>query len=138
MCDLQVHRVNTPNRPFIATGVDYTGGTSTYKGYIAIFVCLAMKAVHLEVVTGISSEHYLLAFSRFTGRRGPVQHMYSDNGTNFVGANKLLASAQQARYVLDMAFHSAILPQFRRPLGGRGQVRQASPKEHCRRSQANL
>jgi len=37
-----------------------------------------------------------------------------------------------------MAFHSAILPQFRRPLGGWGQVRQASPKKDCRKSQANL
>jgi len=67
MGDLPVHRVNPPNRPFIATGVDYNGaieikaarlrGTSTYKGYIAIFVCLATKAVHLEAVTGLSSEH---------------------------------------------------------------------------------
>ncbi|XP_070068141.1 uncharacterized protein [Drosophila takahashii] len=90
MGDLPIHRVNPPNRPFIATGVDYTGaieikaarlrGTSTYKGYIAIFVCLATKAVHLEAVTGLSSEHFLLTFYRFTGRRGPVQHMYSDNG----------------------------------------------------------
>jgi len=94
MGDLPVHRVNPPNRPFIATGVDYTGaievkaarlrGSSTYKGYIAIFGCLATKAVHLEAVSGLSSEHFRLAFFRFTGRRGPVQHLYSDNGTNFV------------------------------------------------------
>ncbi|XP_033158470.1 uncharacterized protein LOC117139899 [Drosophila mauritiana] len=100
MGDLPVHRVNPPTRPFITTGVDYTGaielqaarvrGSTTYKGYVAIFICLATKAVHLEAVTGLSTEHFLQAFTRFTGRRGQVQHMYSDNGTNFVGASTSL------------------------------------------------
>lgn len=107
MGDLPIHRVNPPNRPFIATGVDYTGaieikaarfrGTSSYKGYIAIFICLATKAIHLEAVTGLSTEHFLQAFARFTGRRGPVQHMYSDNGTNFVGARKALSNVDDIR-----------------------------------------
>ncbi|XP_070142343.1 uncharacterized protein [Drosophila kikkawai] len=80
MGDLPLHRVNPPNRPFLATGVDYTGaielkaarlrGTSFYKGYIAVFICLATKAVHLEAVTGLTTEHFLLALDRFTGRRG--------------------------------------------------------------------
>lgn len=100
MGDLPLHRVNPPIRPFIATGVDYTGaielkaarlrGTSLYKGYIAIFICLATKAVHLEAVTGLTTEHFLLALDRFSGRRGTVQHLYSDNGTNFVGADNVL------------------------------------------------
>ncbi|XP_043064077.1 uncharacterized protein LOC122320066 [Drosophila ficusphila] len=100
MGDLPLHRVNPPQRPFVTTGVDYTGaielkaarirGSSTYKGYIAVFICLATKAVHLELVTGLTTEHFLLAFDRFTGRRGMVQHLYSDNGTNFVGADRQL------------------------------------------------
>ncbi|XP_070075502.1 uncharacterized protein [Drosophila takahashii] len=87
MGDLPVHRVNPPSRPFIATGVDYTGaieikaarlrGTSFYKGYIAVFICLATKAVHLEAVTGLTTEHFLLALD-------------SDNGTNFVGADNVM------------------------------------------------
>nr|XP_041630580.1 uncharacterized protein LOC121502029 [Drosophila kikkawai] len=100
MGDLPLHRVNPPNRPFLATGVDYTGaielkaaglrGTRFYKGYIAVFICLATKAVHLEAVTGLTTEHFLLALDRFTGRRGMVQHLYSDNGTNFIGADNLM------------------------------------------------
>ncbi|XP_070143305.1 uncharacterized protein [Drosophila kikkawai] len=100
MGDLPLHRVNPPNRPFLATGVDYTGaielkaarlrGASFYKGYIAVFICLATKAVHLEAVTGLTTEHFLLALDRFTGRRGMVQHLYSDNGTNFIGADNLM------------------------------------------------
>ncbi|XP_070144177.1 uncharacterized protein [Drosophila kikkawai] len=80
MGDLPLHRVNPPNRPFLATGVDYTGaielkaarlrGTSFYKGYIAVFICLVTKAVHLEAVTGLTTEHFLLALDRFIGRRG--------------------------------------------------------------------
>ncbi|XP_072384716.1 uncharacterized protein [Diabrotica undecimpunctata] len=52
-------RVNQAH-PFANTGVDYAGpikiiatkgrGYKSYKGYIAVFVCLATKAVHLEVV----------------------------------------------------------------------------------------
>ncbi|XP_041632255.1 uncharacterized protein [Drosophila kikkawai] len=100
MGDLPLHRVNPLNRPFLATGVDYTGaielkaarlrGTSFYKGYIAVFICLATKAVHLEAVTGLTTEHFLLALDRFTGRRGMVQHLYSDNGTNYIGADNLM------------------------------------------------
>ncbi|XP_070075666.1 uncharacterized protein [Drosophila takahashii] len=54
MGNLPTHRINPPCRPFWATGIDYTGaielkaarlrGTATYKGYIAIFICLASKA----------------------------------------------------------------------------------------------
>ncbi|XP_070851560.1 uncharacterized protein [Drosophila suzukii] len=100
MGDLPLHRVNPPQMPFVTTGVDYTGaielraarirGSSTYKGYIAVFICLETKAVHLELVTGLTTEHFLLAFERFTGRRGMVQDLYSDNGTNFVGADSQL------------------------------------------------
>jgi len=100
MGDLPLHRVNPPTRPFITTGVDDTGaielqaarvrGSTTYKGYVAIFICLATKAVHLKAVTGLSTDHFLQAFTRLTGRRGQVQHMYSDNGTNFVGASTSL------------------------------------------------
>ncbi|XP_070855417.1 uncharacterized protein [Drosophila suzukii] len=143
MGDLPVPRVNPPNRPFIATGVDYTGaieikaarlrGTSTYKGYIAIFVCLATKAVHLEAVTGLSSEHFQLAFSRFTGRRGPVQHMYSDNGTNFVGANKLLACAPQADHDHATCPTWHFTPPYSPNFGGLWEAGVKSIKHHVKR-----
>jgi len=75
MGDLPLHRVNPPTRPFITTGVDDTGaielqaarvrGSTTYKGYVAIFICLATKAVHLEAVTGLSTEHFLHVEDKF-------------------------------------------------------------------------
>lgn len=100
MGNLPYHRVNPPQRPFLATGIDYTGafevkasrfrGNTTYKAYIAIFICLATKAVHLEAVTGMTTKHFLWALHRFTGRRGVCHDIYSDNGTNFIGAEKKL------------------------------------------------
>ncbi|XP_055912003.1 uncharacterized protein LOC129946017 [Eupeodes corollae] len=85
------------SRPFTHTGVDYAGpievkswkgrGGKIYKGYFAIFVCLATKAIHLEAVSDMTTQAFLAAFRRFTARRGVCTEMYSDCGKNFVGAN---------------------------------------------------
>ncbi|XP_063826513.1 uncharacterized protein LOC135075998 [Ostrinia nubilalis] len=101
MADLPKPRV-TPSKPFTHTGVDFTGfvdvkankgrGVKTLKGYIAVFVCFSTKAVHLELVADLSSASFLAAFKRMCARRGVPKHMYSDNGTNFVGAAKVLTN----------------------------------------------
>ena len=93
-------RVTKPDKPFRHTGVDYAGpvdilrfrgrGSRTYKAYIAVFVCMATKAVHLELVTGYSSDDFIAAFRRFTSTRGQCPGLHSDQGTTFVGADKLL------------------------------------------------
>lgn len=56
------------------------------KAYIALFVCFSTKAVHLELVMDLTTEAFMAALRRFTGRRGICSHLYSDNATNFVGA----------------------------------------------------
>ncbi|XP_045541516.1 uncharacterized protein LOC123723018 [Papilio machaon] len=90
----------TPSKPFLHSGVDYAGpvqmrtakgrGHKSYKGYICLFVCMATRAVHIEAVSDLTSEGFLSAFKRFVARRGHCSHLYSDNGTNFVGASKEL------------------------------------------------
>jgi hypothetical protein len=82
-----------PARPFLTTGVDYAGPISLrlgtpcsktiMKGYIAIFVCFVTKAVHIEVVTSLTTEAFIAALRRFIAHRGKPRTMYSDNGTNF-------------------------------------------------------
>lgn len=93
MGDLPSPRVS-PSRPFSQTGVDYFGPMyirpaprkPAIKVYVAIFVCLCTKAVHLELVMDLTTDRFLLALRRFVARRGKCQDIYSDNGTNFVGA----------------------------------------------------
>ncbi|XP_060879146.1 uncharacterized protein LOC132951345 [Metopolophium dirhodum] len=48
------------------------------------------QAVHLEVVSDLSTDAFLAAFDRFVGRHGLPSEVYSDCGTNFVGADKQL------------------------------------------------
>ncbi|XP_018404108.1 PREDICTED: uncharacterized protein LOC108780792 [Cyphomyrmex costatus] len=48
------------------------------------------QTVHLEVASNLSTDEFLNAFKRFTGRRGNPSDVFSDNGTNFVGANREL------------------------------------------------
>jgi transposase InsO family protein len=75
------------------------------KGYIVIFVCFVTKAVHIEVVTSLTTEAFLDALRRFITRREKPKTIYSDNGTNFQGAsnqlhelyNMLHCSSQMAR-----------------------------------------
>lgn len=100
MGNLPTARVNASVRAFAAVGIDYAGpielkasrfrGSTTYKGYIAIFICMAVKAIHLEAVTGLSTDHFMSALYRFMGRRSMPHDIYSDNGTNFIGAEKCL------------------------------------------------
>lgn len=99
MADLPACRI-TEAKAFVHTGVDYAGplrllltrrrGQHAQKAYICLFVCLVTKAVHIELVTELSSDCFLAAFKRFIARRGPVSCLYSDNGTNFVGARAQL------------------------------------------------
>lgn len=100
MGNLPAARVNASVRAFASVGIDYAGpielkasrfrGNTTYKGYIAVFICLAVKAIHLEAVTGMDSDHFMSALYRFMGRRGMPHDIYSDNGTNFIGAERCL------------------------------------------------
>ncbi|XP_062557114.1 uncharacterized protein LOC134221972 [Armigeres subalbatus] len=60
------------------------------KMYVAVFICLCTKAVHLELVSDLTTDRFIQALRRFSARRGKCEDLYSDNGTNFVGArNKL-------------------------------------------------
>lgn len=55
------------------------------KVYIAVFVCMATKAVHVEAVSELTTDAFLVALRRMFARRGKSIDIYSDNGTNFLG-----------------------------------------------------
>ena len=85
---------------FERTGVGYAGPVMVKSGpvrkpvlvkaYICVFVCLSVKAVHLELVSDLTSEAFIAALRRFISRRGKPSIMWSNNGTNFVGAANYL------------------------------------------------
>lgn len=105
MGNLPEARVNE-SRCFTHTGVDYCGPFEVLekrgrgkrqitKGYISVFVCLSTKAIHLELVTDMTTQAFIAALHRFTSRRGLPTNMYSDHGTNFVGANNVFKKQQK-------------------------------------------
>ncbi|XP_065082920.1 uncharacterized protein LOC135705238 [Ochlerotatus camptorhynchus] len=98
MADMPSERV-TPAPPFLKVGVDYcepflvaypNRRTTPRKYFVAIFVCLVTKAVHLELVGDLTSEAFLAAFKRFVARRGKPTLVMCDNALNFVGARRKL------------------------------------------------
>lgn len=60
------------------------------KNIIVFFFCLVTKAVHIEVVTDLSADVFLVNLKRFVSRRGLCKNTYSDCATNFVDAKNAL------------------------------------------------
>ena len=93
MAELPEERLVASN-PFTNVGVDYFGpfivkiGRRQEKRWCCLFTCLTIRAVHIEVVPKLDSDSCLNAIARFIARRGKPRTIISDNGTNFVGANK--------------------------------------------------
>ena len=86
----------TPDLVFDKVGVDYAGPfyvkyghvrkPTVVKTYASVFVSLSVKAVHLELVSELTTEAFLACLRRFISRRGKPTLIWSDHGTNFVGA----------------------------------------------------
>ena len=83
--------------PFLHTGVDFAGPFMVHYGnprkptktkvYAALFVCFSTRAIHIELCTDLASETFTAALTCFCSRRGTPAVLYSDNGSNFIGAH---------------------------------------------------
>ena len=101
MGQLPPARVN-PDYVFHNTGLDYAGPYHLKEGYIrrpitikcwmAVFVCLCTKAVHLELVKDATAESLVACLGRFCSRRGLPHTIHSDNGSTMVGAKNELSN----------------------------------------------
>lgn len=60
---------------------------------MVLFTCLSCRAIHLEMAYSLDMDSCIHAIKRFVCRRGQVQHIWSDNGTDLVGAEKELKMA---------------------------------------------
>lgn len=102
MADLPEERILPDKPPFTNVGIDYFGpitvrkGRGTDKRYGVILTCLASRAIHLEVADSLNTDACINALRRFICRRGQVSHIISDNGTNFIGAERELREALAA------------------------------------------
>lgn len=151
MGDLPLARV-TVSRPFSRTGVDYFGPVylrpvprkAAVKAYVAIFICMCTKAVHMELVSDLSTERFLQALRRFIARRGRCTELYSDNGTNFVGAHNKLQEVSRllkdkvhqdkvSHFCVEEGMHWHFSPPSAPHFGGLWEAAVRSAKHHLLR-----
>ncbi|XP_068738988.1 uncharacterized protein [Montipora capricornis] len=92
MAQLPCPRVSPFSPPFSSVGVDFFGPIlvkekrSQAKRYGCVFTCLTIRAVHIQVAHDLMSDSFIQVFTRFVSRRGAPIEVFSDNGTNFRGA----------------------------------------------------
>lgn len=109
MCKIRSARVDIPEmsalprsrlaarmRPFTYVGVDCFGPMlvkvhrRSEKRWGTIFTCLTTRAIHVELISSLSTDAFILVLRCFIGRRGHPIEVYCDNGTNFKGADNEL------------------------------------------------
>ncbi|XP_021959868.1 uncharacterized protein LOC110855787 [Folsomia candida] len=81
--------------PFQTTGVDLAGPPYLKDGskvWIVLFTCAVFRGIHVDLITSLSTEAFLESLERFIYQCGRPNTIYSDNGTNFVGAVNLFKS----------------------------------------------
>ena len=99
MGQLPLERV-TPDILFENVRIDYAGPLyikhgyirkhTVVKAYVCVFVSMSVKAIHLELVSDLTSDAFIAALRRFIARCGKPSLIQSDHGSNFVGAKKEL------------------------------------------------
>lgn len=146
--DLPKNRV-TPSRAFLHSGLDYAGPfnikisrNKTGKAYLCVFVCFATKAIHLEIVSELSTTAFLNALKRFVARRGRCAKLFSDNAKNFVGANNELKAlidmiktnrAPIDRFLTEQAIQWRFIPTYFPHMGGLWEVAIKAAKTHFKK-----
>jgi len=64
------------------------------------------------LVSNLTPEAYIAALKRFIDRRTLINHLYSDNGCNFVGANRELKMFFKSEEFLRQVHNYAAKTQF--------------------------
>ncbi|GFS76172.1 integrase catalytic domain-containing protein [Trichonephila clavipes] len=108
----------TQSPPFQIVGIDFTGAIlvkdnqGTRKSYVSLFTCAVTRAVHLELVSDMSTKCFLLALRRFLARRGNCKVIYFDNARTFKAAEReltyfanILKDSEFQSFVADKGIH---------------------------------
>ena len=108
--DLPSNRVSE-DPPFTHIGMDFAGPLyvetknsegetkESQKVYVCLFTCASTRAVHLELTRSLSVESFLLAFRRFTSRRGLPATITSDNAKTFRSSSRDIRNIARAEEV---------------------------------------
>ena len=149
---LPVERL-TPGLVFEHVGVDYAGPVMIKRGsvrkptlvkaYISVFVSLTVRAVHLELVSDLTTEAFVAALRRFMARRGKPSLLWSDNGSNFVGAARELKELFQflrhtetqsaiSTFCSTQSIRCKFIPEHSPHFGGLWEAAVRSMKKHLR------
>ena len=114
------------------------------KLYICVFVSLTVKAVHLEVVSDLTTEAFIACLRRFIARRGKPSLIWSDNGTNFIGAaneikqltqflNQRATQGSISDFLSSQMIEWKFIPQRAPHFGGLWEAAVKSMKRHLRK-----
>ena len=93
MGSLHTSRVAVFRPPFSFVGLDYFGpvlitiGRRHEKRWVALFTCLTIRAIYLELVSSLSGNSCMMALDSLVARRGTPVRIHSDNATCFVAAS---------------------------------------------------
>ena len=124
MFDLPKERLAYQSLPFTNTGVGYFGPLyvtvrrTTEKSWGFLFTCLTTRAGYVEIVTSMDTSSCVMGVERFGSRRGKLVMIWSDNGINFVGAEKELRESIETWNVVNIAAelaHKGIKWRFNPP-----------------------
>ena len=157
--DLPSSRIESNNPTFSSTGMDFAGPFMLKKGhtrrpvkvkaYVCVFICLATKAVHLEVTTDLTTAAFIASLKRFIARRGCPETLHCDNGSNFVGARNELRDLYHFladdnhnnlihQHLLKNRVNWTHIPERAPHFGGLWESAVRSMKKHLRRLMGSL
>ena len=107
--DLTKQRLDNQSPPFMNTGVDYFGPfcvtvrriTENRLGFL--FTCLTTRAVHVEIVTSMDTSSCIIGIAGFVSSRGTPAMIWSNNGANFIRAEKKLRESVKKWNIVNIA-----------------------------------
>jgi hypothetical protein len=137
----------------LSVGVDFAGpfhilnkrgrGARLVKCYLCLFVCLRYKCLHLEAVTDLSKEAFVMTVRRFIARRGKPLEIWCDNGRNFVSAVKEIGHfiksnrASISEFANQEGIRFVFTPAYAPHFGGIWEAGVKSAKYHIKRMIGN-
>ena len=101
MAPLPEERVTSSTYPFLHVGTDIFGPylvknrRSEEKRYGCLYTCMKTRAVHIEMISSLQTDSFLNGLMRFVSLRGAPKKIWSDCGTNLVGAKNELQKSMR-------------------------------------------